>query len=97
MGFSEQAGNRDWIEHGIAGTRPLPYSRDAHNGNGNGGLRAVGANRAPEMQETTRISNGLKEFLWNLEGLGRGTLLDLARHGRRRLAFHRARISRNIG
>ena len=29
------------------------------------------------MQETTRISNGLKEFLWNLDGLGRGTLLDL--------------------
>ncbi|WP_158247049.1 hypothetical protein, partial [Pseudomonas sp. FW306-02-F04-BA] len=22
-------------------------------------------------------SNGLKEFLWNLDGLGRGTLLDL--------------------
>jgi len=29
------------------------------------------------LQETTRISNGLKEFLWNLEGLGHGTLLDL--------------------
>jgi 2-polyprenyl-3-methyl-5-hydroxy-6-metoxy-1,4-benzoquinol methylase len=38
---------------------------------------AGGANRGPELQETTRISNGLKEFLWNLEGLGRGTLLDL--------------------
>ena len=25
----------------------------------------------------TRVSNGLKEFLWNLDGLGRGTLLDL--------------------
>jgi hypothetical protein len=24
-----------------------------------------------------RVSNGLKEFLWNLDGLGRGTLLDL--------------------
>lgn len=29
------------------------------------------------MQETNRISSGLKEFLWNLDGLGRGTLLDL--------------------
>jgi len=29
------------------------------------------------MKEITRISNGLKEFLWNLDGLGRGTLLDL--------------------
>jgi hypothetical protein len=38
---------------------------------------AVGAPRAPELSETTRVSNGLKEFLWNLDGLGRGTLLDL--------------------
>jgi hypothetical protein len=29
------------------------------------------------MQEIARVSNGLKEFLWNLQGLGRGTLLDL--------------------
>jgi 2-polyprenyl-3-methyl-5-hydroxy-6-metoxy-1,4-benzoquinol methylase len=29
------------------------------------------------MQPYNRISNGLKEFLWNLDGLGRGTLLDL--------------------
>ena len=27
--------------------------------------------------ESTRASNGLKELLWNLDGLGRGTLLDL--------------------
>jgi hypothetical protein len=26
---------------------------------------------------TTRISNGLKEFLWQLQGVGRGTLLDV--------------------
>jgi len=39
---------------------------------------AVGASRPPESdQTTTRVSNGLKEFLWNLDGLGRGTLLDL--------------------
>jgi hypothetical protein len=35
-----------------------------------------GSSRAPD-QAATRVSNGLKEFLWNLEGLGRGTLLDL--------------------
>jgi hypothetical protein len=34
------------------------------------------SSRTPE-QGATRVSNGLKEFLWNLEGLGRGTLLDL--------------------
>ena len=37
----------------------------------------VGATRAPEPRESTRLSNGLKEFLWNLDGLGRGALLDL--------------------
>ena len=34
------------------------------------------SSRAPE-HAATRVSNGLKEFLWNLDGLGRGTLLDL--------------------
>jgi len=37
---------------------------------------AIGGTRAPEPRETTRISNGLKELLWNLDGLGRGTMLD---------------------
>ncbi len=30
-----------------------------------------------ELLVTTRISNGLKEFLWQLQGVGRGTLLDV--------------------
>src|SRR5260370_20851111 len=38
---------------------------------------AIGPQRAAAAPETNRISNGLKEFLWNLDGLGRGTLLDL--------------------
>lgn len=40
-------------------------------------IGAVGATRAPDTRESTRMSNGLKELLWNLDGLGRGTLLDL--------------------
>src|SRR4030088_1295672 len=40
-------------------------------------ISAVGSARAPESPESSRVSNGLKEFLWNLDGLGRGTLLDL--------------------
>lgn len=55
-------------------TRSLPQTRTG--GNGHAGT-AAGAHREPEMQEITRVSNGLKEFLWNLQGLGRGTLLDL--------------------
>jgi hypothetical protein len=41
------------------------------------GIAAVGSHRAPDLPTTTRVSNGLKEFLWNLDGLGRGSLLDL--------------------
>src|SRR5262245_27213819 len=48
---------------------------------------AVGATRAPELHEFTRISNGLKEFLWNLDGLGRGTLLDLGPAWQTTLSF----------
>jgi hypothetical protein len=36
----------------------------------------VGPARA-EVETTGRFSNGLKEFLWQLEGIGRGSLLDL--------------------
>lgn len=55
-------------------TRPLPQGR---NGKGISGVVAAGTHREPQMQEIARVSNGLKEFLWNLDGLGRGTLLDL--------------------
>ncbi len=56
-------------------TRTLPEERKA--AAGKHGPPAVGSSRSPEMQGTSRVSNGLKEFLWNLDGLGRGTLLDL--------------------
>jgi len=39
------------------------------------------------MRESTRVSNGLKEFLWNLDGLGRGTLLDLGPAWQTTLSF----------
>ncbi len=51
------------------------------------GAPAVGATRAPEQLETTRVSNGLKEFLWNLDGLERGTLLDLGPAWQTTLSF----------
>jgi cyclopropane fatty-acyl-phospholipid synthase-like methyltransferase len=47
----------------------------------------VGATRAPELRESNRVSNGLKEFLWNLDGLGRGTLLDLGPAWQTTLSF----------
>jgi hypothetical protein len=41
---------------------------------GNG---ARGGPGAGEFLISTRVSNGLKEFLWQLQGIGRGTLLDV--------------------
>jgi hypothetical protein len=53
------------------------------------GTPAVGgsAPRAPETLETTRVSNGLKELLWNLDGLGKGKLLDLGPAWQTTLSF----------
>lgn len=50
-------------------------------------LAAIGATRAPERSESARVSNGLKELLWNLDGLGRGTLLDLGPAWQTTLSF----------
>lgn len=59
-------------------SRQAPAPGPASHGRGPGGpATAVGANRAAQADQTNRVSNGLKEFLWNLDGLGRGTLLDL--------------------
>ena len=46
-----------------------------------------GTARATESSEASRVSNGLKEFLWNLDGLGRGTLLDLGPAWQTTLSF----------
>ena len=53
------------------------------------GTSAVGGStpRAPEPLETTRVSNGLKELLWNLDGLGHGKLLDLGPAWQTTLSF----------
>ena len=67
------------------GDRALPSGR--HSSNGNGGVAATGTHREPKMPELTRGSNGLKEFLWNLDGLGRGTLLDLGPAWQTTLSF----------
>jgi hypothetical protein len=66
-----------------------PGSGKSHNasGNGNGAAAAVGATRPPQMQGLNRVSNGLKEFLWNLDGVGRGTMLDLGPAWQTTLSF----------
>jgi hypothetical protein len=69
-------------------SRPAPGLPTNSRGSGtNGSVGAVSAPRPPEKQESTRISNGLKEFLWNLDGLGRGTMLDLGPAWQTTLSF----------
>jgi hypothetical protein len=46
-----------------------------------------GVLRASDSHEATRVSNGLKELLWNLDGLGRGKLLDLGPAWQTTLSF----------
>jgi len=85
MGLFNKLGNV------ISGQSPREGARSLHqgrNGNhGHGGAVTAGSHREPAMEETTRVSNGLKEFLWNLEGLGRGTLLDLGPAWQTTLSF----------
>ncbi len=47
----------------------------------------AGATRPPAQQESNRLSNGLKELLWNLDGLERGTLLDMGPASQTTLSF----------
>src|SRR5258706_12422047 len=75
MGFLNKLGIGLGTQTAREGARSIAGERSTHNGNGS--VVAVGTNRPPEPQETTRGWNGLKEFLWNLDGLGRGKLLDL--------------------
>jgi len=58
------------------GTSPSTSSKSLSAAAPGAGSGSSGSARAQE-HAATRLSNGLKEFLWNLEGLGRGTLLDL--------------------
>jgi len=85
MGFLNKLG----IAIGSHGPREngksLPEGRNANHRHH--GSPATGTHREPTMQETTRVSNGLKDFLWNLDGLGHGTLLDLGPAWQTTLSF----------
>ena len=76
---------------GVAPAREVSRPRGSNGGSSRSSgpptLAAVGATKTPQMGESTRLSNGLKEFLWNLDGLGRGTLLDLGPAWQTTLSF----------
>jgi hypothetical protein len=75
MSFLNKLGIGIGLGAGREAARPFPPTGRGRSGGP--AIGAVGAPRSPEPRESTRMSNGLKEFLWNLDGLGRGTLLDL--------------------
>jgi hypothetical protein len=77
------------IGMGSGGSRDLLRSLHSNSRSRTPGMpvAAVGSAGASEFHASTRISNGLKEFLWNLEGLGRGALLDLGPAWQTTLSF----------
>src|SRR5208283_380697 len=85
MGFLNKLGMAVGVGTSREGTRALPNERKSSIGGRNS--VASGTPYTPELQGTNRISNGLKEFLWNLDGLGHGTLLDLGPAWQTTLSF----------
>src|SRR5438874_10078705 len=75
------------MANGTSRSGSLPVHSSSRSRTPGGPVSAVGATRAPESAEPTRVSNGLKEFLWNLDGLGRGTMLDLGPAWQTTLSF----------
>src|SRR5437762_13072022 len=75
------------MANGRSRSGSLPVHSSSRSRTPGGPVSALGATRAPESAEPTRVSNGLKEFLWNLDGLGRGTLLDLGPAWQTTLSF----------
>jgi hypothetical protein len=77
MGLFNKLGIGPGAGAGGRTSRSVGSGSSAGHNRGAGNQVAVGVSRSAETDHTTRTSNGLKEFLWNLDGLGRGTLLDL--------------------
>jgi len=64
--FRSIGGGRMWRKQEEPKTSPATPANGARNTPASG-----------ELLVMSRISNGLKEFLWQLQGVGRGTLLDV--------------------
>jgi len=72
------------VRHEISG--PIHLTSRART-SGGAPPAAAGAPRVPVQLESNRLSNGLKELLWNLDGLERGALLDLGPAWQTTLSF----------
>ena len=79
--------NKLGLGSGMSRSFSLPLHSNARARTPGAPISAVGPTRVLEQNESTRVSNGLKEFLWNLDGLGRGALLDLGPAWQTTLSF----------
>src|SRR5437588_10541344 len=90
MGLLNKLGIGTGAGSGRNVSRPnTPTSANLNNSGRGAGVPtvAIGPQRTASTTEANRVSNGLKEFLWNLDGLGRGTLLDLGPAWQTTLSF----------
>jgi hypothetical protein len=77
------AGSTEGVQPEVAG----PIHLTSRGRTPGGAPPQVGTPRAPVQLESNRLSNGLKELLWNLDGLERGALLDLGPAWQTTLSF----------
>lgn len=90
MSFLHKLGIGVGSSEGVRREVPGPIhltSRTRTPGGTTSSTSSVGSSRAPVQQESNRLSNGLKELLWNLDGLERGALLDLGPAWQTTLSF----------
>lgn len=88
FGIGPASGGRGVAHPGKPASHEAVGTKSQSHGHGPSMPAAVGATRAPAVGvESTRVSNGLKELMWNLDGLGRGTLLDMGGAWQATLSF----------
>ena len=83
LGIGVSSGSAQGVRHEISG--PIHLTSRARTPGA--APPQAGAPRPSAEPESNRLSNGLKELLWNLDGLDRGTLLDLGPAWQTTLSF----------
>ncbi|HKW32040.1 MAG TPA: hypothetical protein VJN92_03475 [Candidatus Acidoferrum sp.] len=83
LGIGVGSGNTQTVRHEVPG----PIHLTSRSRTPGAPPAQPGSPRASGELEYNRLSNGLKELLWNLDGLERGTLLDMGPASQTTLSF----------
>ena len=83
LGIGVGSGSTQGVRHEVSG----PIHLTSRPRTPNAPPPQAGSPRAAAEGESNRLSNGLKELLWNLDGLERGTLLDMGPASQTTLSF----------